>query len=1276
MDCFINVTTDSLQGKAIQFYTKQGKQDINKIIAESSITISNTSRLKNSSKLLNMLGDVSDLFKKHGLFLHQGDKNIMRRNADLLENLIDPKRLVDRINGKANFPHNVISSNKYQGSYWIVTTDEAYVKEAHFDKHEKRREKILERNLDYIDKVNQHFKSITGREGIKVTKAGKGYKVDFNDSVLLDFNSQSYTHYVNSLYKYLNDKTAVEEDLIVSPLVHKLKVEKDDTIKEKQRLNSKGVKKSTINELDNDINDLSERIDKLNKNATLEDIWDEAYDDFDQVDKLLQKESISSSEFTQAKRKLDMWSSSGDFTKETHLFLDEEEIDNQHYRDKFLDIRKEAESRMLKVLDRGKSLLETVVNNSLNTDKHLAFETIVTIPHKINAVAKRVYSLNRVGQALGQFIHKTVNEANSRAFIEAKIRSRDLAEVYKTVKDSGFDLNNFYQKDSNGNRTGRLIHKFSNQFFKSLKSIKSNIKKYKNDILFLNPAKLFESTELEKETFKLEVIKHLGEVSAEKYIKKAEDKWNEYKDIREEFIKQEFGTTNLNTEQKDVLKEWEIDNSPIEYINTIQTTKETKLSDIRGKETFIESIPKRVYKNGKETGYYDNSFNDIEANESAYELYNIAEEITNNTQSAYNYSGFTSTSLAYLEKSLIEQWNGSGASNFLTKNVYNSLVKSLTTQEATAEEIDPTTGKPKKTIKGTLVSIDQKIQTRFNEIIKEEFGSFKESTQDQREYAMNKASDEVFSSTKDNLFMALNMMNLSSLSIQHKHNIEDLVNLAVTYLPNSTVNTGNDYIDGAGNPVAQKYITNMQEMVDHFLNMTYYSEGKRDVSSTWFTARTREEKLRAKDINEKLTDQTLPPEERNNLEGELASMGAKVTTNILARKVLDFIRIKGLGWNIPAGLANLVYGKVTNLMKALDGRLFNAKELGQAERLIITQNKKFNHTVENYSILGDILFEFEENNKFEEKKNWFFRAIKSLKPYAIQTGTEKMNQGTVMIAMMLREKVKNTETGEEISMWEAISEEGKLSDEWIINGKKGRDAVVDLVSRIKSQVEEIHGDYSNPLMLKNSLAGQAIGMFKMWFFEAFHNRFGKERPDYIRGITTKGRYRTMARLLKETKGKFWKIYSAYKNNELTEVDAANMRVNMIELVAMIFSLVTAGLLKNGICGDDKDCKSANSAQLFTLNMSKRLSNEITFYLNPREWKNFITNPTAAANILGDMANLVETLGIMIDDDQENDHYQRGFYEGKHKLDVWVEKQLPFINQMQRVKKYGHEFLNL
>jgi len=1281
MDCTYDISGDSLQGQAINFLQKEGIKNVAKVFDESSYTLSNKAKFKNSASLLNMLQNTSELFKKHGLFIHKGNPKIMQRNIEFFENLYTTERLVSGINTKAQeagLKHNVISSKKFQGNYYLLMHGDSFINDKSVEWHNKQKQKTLQENIDYIKRVNKYMSDRIGQDVISVTKTTNGYRVNINEDSLLKYNELSYRNYLNSMTTLFdnNDSYTEEHDLLINPIIQDLYKDRSSFSREKYLLEAKGGKKSDINILDNKINKIETTIETLKKSEALDDIFREAFDNFSDIDIILSKDKISNREFIYSKKKLEMWQNSGDFSKGTHAFLDTDELGIEEYTEKFGEIRNEAEKRLSKLLKLGESLLESTVNNKLNWNSRLGFNQITKLVNKINVVGKKVLSLNRVGNALAQFIHKIVNEANNKAFIESKIKSRSLANLYSNVKNSGFDLNLFYQKDEDGTRTGDLTTRFSSKYSRYKNNIKKNTKRIKDNMILLNPAILFGEEEAEKDALVNLLTEHLGEQETNRYIEKARIKFDEYKEIRNEYVKVEFETIDLSLEQELQLQEWEQENSPIAYINSLNTTKQKDTSQLSGKSTFLIMVPKRFNEKGEETGFYDKTFDSILASKPAYEFYIEAKEILENAAIAFGSVAFDTESLGFVQKSLLEKYNETGIIDFITEDVYKSLVKDLISEDSHPAKTNLLTGKVEHNINVNVQSIKTRIHSEYSRAIKALGVKEEDLTSDQKSKVYKEASDKVFQENSENLFMSLNMLNLAVLSAKHKHNVEDAVNLAMTYLPNSTVEIGDDYVDSAGNPIAEKYINNMMEMAEYFLSMSYYDEGKVDTSATLYKIQTKEEKLKVKEIDKLLSQTDLTPENRAKLEEEKKTLGKRVTMNGMARRLLDILRLKALGWNVPAAITNYMYGKLTNLYKAADGRLFNIQDLAKAEKIIISENKKFNHVIENYGILGDILFEFKDTNKFEEKDNWFMKSIKQFKPYSLQTGTEKHNQGSVMVAMMLHQKVKDSETGEEKDIWDAILPEGILEDRWTLGEFKGEDAIVEMVSRIKSQVEEIHGDYSNPLLIKSSVSGQALSMFKLWFFEAFYNRFGRERPDYIRGISIKGRYRTLTSLLAQYKGNIFKVTSDYKNGKLSEVDAANMRVNLVELTTMILAVTLAALLKGAICDDDDDCKGAGQAELFTLNMMKRLTGEISFFTSPENWYKFISNPVAAANVLNDMVKATDIAYIQLFGEDEQMEFQAGYRKGTRKDWALVRDWIPMYNQFKRLQHYSGEVLNL
>lgn len=1289
----------SLQDKALDFLHKEGKNNIPKLFDKYSYTEDTPSKFKDLERLKNMLELSSEEFKKNGLFVDTGDKVIASINAKLFEEIIDTKKLIQNVNdefkesikGTDIKPHNVITANKYLNNHYIVSTDERYSTDLSFEDQQLIRKNVTSHNLKKISEVNQKFEDSVGKPIIILQEISEGrtetgqkikydppvYKVTFDEEVMKEYNSVKYSQYLDKLQNYMRSKDSdILYEMTFEPVVNKLKQERKQLAKDKSLLEGSGGSTVDINKLENKITSLEERIKKIGNDGLLEDIYLQSKMDFKEIEDILAKPLLSLQEFRKSLDKLELWIAAGDFTKK-HLFLDEEQLTSRDIRNKFASIGGMAGGMMAELIEKGKGLLANTVNEHFGTE--LSYEDVIKLTHKLGLFNKGL-SLNRVGQALAQFVQDIVNKANDSALREAKLDSRDLAELYDKVKQSGFDDRDFYQfrttKKGRKTPTGLLIHRFSSKYWDERRK---TVPFRKDKQITLDPILLFESGPETKAKYIAELEQHLGKLGVEEYVEKAQKRWEDYKNVHENHIQLQYGTEPLTDEQKADLKLWEQQNSPVERIKAINDTKLLKLKDVPGKDTFLVIVPRKFDKKGKDLGYYDNAFTKVESNPLAYEFYQRAKEITNRAQILFGTSEFKSTSIAYIERSLLSKLSKHGVADFLSKDLYDAIVKSFEGGSPKAAIIDPITGKPIKSIKTKTVSIDSKIKQLAKKKIKEYKEKNGEVDAETIEELYADASEEVFSNmnfdtSSTDLFQSINALNYAALGYKHSSMIEDMVNIAMTYLPNSTVEIGDDIIDSEGNPVAEKYVEQLQDQVKFMLESKYYKEPKGDSSSIIMRLKTREQKEKYKELQAKLENPELSDIDKALIEKEINELGVKVTANSMLRGLMGFLRLKGLGWNIPASIINLLVGTTTNMYKAAEGRLYTMGEWIKAEREAIANVNKLNRIVENYGILGDVLYEFNESNKFQAKQNSFTRFVKSLKPYALQTAVEKKNQGTTMIAMMLHQKVTNSK-GEELSMWEAINNEGKLDPQWKIGNKAGDDAVVAMVSKIKSQVEEIHGDYTNAMLTKSVPIGQALTMFRQWIFETVNARIGWEKPDYIRGIVTKGRYRTALELGKAYKFNPFAAYKAYKEGKLSEVDIANMRGNFAEMTTMTIALILQQLLKNAICGnDDKNpCKSANSSSLFLMNTYKKLVDDLTLYgPNPNAWYNFIKNPIAATSLLLDIYKVYDMTYDSIFGDEEDLINKK---TGEDKRLEFIVSQTPFVNSIARLKKQSSDLLN-
>lgn len=1293
----------SIQDKAISFLEKT-VENVAKIFDAASFTELTPSKWKNLDKVKNMLSKGSALFRKHGLFIHQGDKHIMKLNADLFENLFDEQRLVDRINEymrnslkeKLATPHNVISTNKYQEKRWLVSTDIKYGEEATSEQHRKRREKILNDNLKRIELANEKFERVVGTPAITLTLANGNevsrgllpkYIVNINEEVVKDYNNEMYVHYLNSLSDYFNrqEEEEVLDEFVVSPIKNKLRAEMSTLGKAKAALSQTGGKLSDIHALEDKIFDIKARLLKLTKDTELKDIQEEASIQLNEVEKLLEKSLLSPSEIQRATEKLLFWMKVGDFSGENHILLTPEDIKNKEIREAFVTIRAKAEDLNVQLSEKGRDTITYETSKKLKDPdgEGFTFQKVLKLTHKLGYFSKMTLSLNRVGHALAQFIAKIVNEANDKAYREAKIASRYLADLYDKVKQSGFDDRLYYQTEllelpdgqSEESLTGRLIHKFSNTWFKKRNSILGSNFDRKKYTITLNPELLFDLEGIERDKHYQEIVDSLGELEAAKYIEKARKKYEEFKAIRKEFIEAEFGTdaSNLTMEQMDTLYGWLQSNSPMARLEFLEEYKEMDdIKNIPGKDSFLVIVPNRK----TAPQFYDHKFHNIENNKNAYAFYQEMEDITNKAQAIFGSSDFTTLSMSYIEATLMSKLTGHGIGSFLSKDVWEELRNSFASHGVQSTQVDELTGKVVKKISKGVVAIDKKIENYAELLVAEEIQRRKKEnilegmTSEEENAIRVKASKQVFAEMgfdqNTHIFESINILNSASLTYRHLSMLEDTVNLAMSYLPNSTVSSGDSIIDQKGNPVGEKYISNMMEMVEHFLDVAYYKSPKEDTSGHILTHRSKQQKEKAKKYQEIIDnpDSSLKAVEEAKI--SLSRLGTKVTVDSLVRRLMDFIRIKALGWNFGAAAVNVVYGTITNIYKAFEGRMYTAKDWLRAEGEFWANNTKFNRILENYHIVGDIIYEFDEKNKFQQKQGWFFKTIKSLKPYAMQTGAEKKNQGTVMIAMMLNKKVTNSETGETKSVWEAINENGKLDNTWTAQENKGEEVIVDLIEDIKSTIQEIHGDYTNPLLIKKSMEGRTIAMFRLWFFEFFHSRFGAEKQDYMRGITTKGRYRSLFQALRDRR----------KWNEMSEVDKANMKMNLAEITMLASLFLLRALMKWAICGDDEQCKKANILQLTAMNLMNRLVKDAAMPLSAKGWKDFVENPTSFTSLFGDIARFAELNYSTVFGDAEDLVYQKGYNAGESKWVLFWKNQVPFLNQTERAKKYSEELLKL
>ena len=548
---------------------------------------------------------------------------------------------------------------------------------------------------------------------------------------------------------------------------------------------------------------------------------------------------------------------------------------------------------------------------------------------------------------------------------------------------------------------------------------------------------------------------------------------------------------------------------------------------------------------------------------------------------------------------------------------------------------------------------------------------------------------------------------------KHKSSIQDELNI----VENSFMKRTEQQTNSISEPVKDMYgrlvnnannLSNYKALLQHQLNHFRNLPTNEDFGQTDRKAFTSEEKKLKEAIEETLSelsesfkngkiDEIEYNYQKQFLEEELKTLGGNITGSGLLDVMLRYIHLKGMGWNLFSAFSNMGFGMISNLIEASDGRLFNQQELFKALNITkgsVFKNLTFNgyqsedaikirSIMDKYNFLKtskDEIYRSELHNAFEKAK--------FLSPYSLTDRSEYFNQAPVVVAMMLHRKIKDLQ-GNERSLWDAFDKDGEFKiDEFgenFLSEQKGgghSDEVAFTIA-IDRAISKIHGNYDPDalLLLKKNAFGRMLSQFRTWLFEAVASRFESESWDSSLGIARKGRYRSLVSAFSQTetnaggfdtgifmiKQLFRKLASAIPfvnlptefDKRFSEVDAANLRALLQELV-IYGSLVGLAALVKGLTGDDDDDYFLANQLINQLN---RLQSDIGMYYNPIIWKKTVLmDPIVGTKVIDDLVRLVSSMGTFI---VGEDMIEHGHYAGQSKLLRGTVRMLPAAGQVQK-----------
>lgn len=229
-----------------------------------------------------------------------------------------------------------------------------------------------------------------------------------------------------------------------------------------------------------------------------------------------------------------------------------------------------------------------------------------------------------------------------------------------------------------------------------------------------------------------------------------------------------------------------------------------------------------------------------------------------------------------------------------------------------------------------------------------------------------------------------------------------------------------------------------------------------------------------------------------------------------------------------------------------------------------------------------------------------------------------------MLALMHRQKVRDKENQQEISLYEAHEKYGATGKalfenvEYIEEDRKGnknyrpftekdRRSFQDRLHSLSKKMHGIYNSFDKGVAQRHSLGRLAL-MYRKHMYPGFKRRYQKFAFDEELGDVVEGYYRTFwdtflkdLRTYKFNIAKQWSTYDTQQK--------ANIRRVLAE-IATILSMYGLMVVLMGMADDDDDLKD-NYLYSFLLYETIRMRSETSQYLNPKDFYRTVKSPSAA-----------------------------------------------------------------
>jgi hypothetical protein len=425
-------------------------------------------------------------------------------------------------------------------------------------------------------------------------------------------------------------------------------------------------------------------------------------------------------------------------------------------------------------------------------------------------------------------------------------------------------------------------------------------------------------------------------------------------------------------------------------------------------------------------------------------------------------------------------------------------------------------------------------------------------------------------------------------------------------------------------------------------------------------------------------------------DNELATKGMidKIADELIGLSSLSYVAFNPFG-----NLNNYVMGRINNGIEMLGSRFFSKQNYLRASKEYNTTgvkglldrvstsaidiadiatlgktglkkvdydadkpNNKYEAFVDMFRMMDKATDIRENTSEFDSKSIW--SRFKEW-GYVIQDAAEYNVQTKVGIAMLMDVTIKNSATGETLSLYDAFQYDAKTHKNELIPGydtivnKNGSEQPYtdqfryDLRNQIREVNKQIHGNYAKEdrMVIQGHTLGNLATQFHKWVAPAIRSRFRREYFDQNLGWL-EGRYRSFFKFLNHVKGEMVRgnvsINPAKYNQSFKEAygftgQGGNLDQRAedklrgfyrttgeigIMLSVFILNSIMAGILAND---DDDDELTKRLKNVIRLQGDRTYKEMVTFTLLPEGLKQqyaLMKSPIATTRTLGELGEAI------------------------------------------------------